>query len=118
MLASADPDMLAAGSDASRLEDRFLISGQDFFDYGASEIRAGFISLVPKTRMEELVRPLMLQERRQRTLMALTLSLLFIGTLVYLMWASVSNWRARSCMREPASASPSFRRTAPMVSIF
>ncbi len=86
ILASTEPEILPSGSLVDRLEDRFLVTGEEFFDYGASEIRANFTTLIPKERMNLLVQPILSQERLQRTSLALTLSLLFAATLTYLIW--------------------------------
>ncbi|MBF0167821.1 MAG: EAL domain-containing protein [Alphaproteobacteria bacterium] len=86
VLASANPSILPAGSATDRLEDDFLITGKEFFDYGTSEIRASFMTLIPKTRLAELAHPILSQARLQRTSLALTLSALFVATLIYLMW--------------------------------
>ncbi|TAN52141.1 MAG: EAL domain-containing protein [Rhodospirillales bacterium] len=86
VLASANPSILPAGTPAGGLEKDYLITGKEFFDYGTSELRASFITLIPKAHMEELVQPIMSQARLQRTSLAFALSVLFAATLLYLMW--------------------------------
>jgi diguanylate cyclase (GGDEF)-like protein/PAS domain S-box-containing protein len=86
ILASANPILLPSETAVSDLENNFLITGKEFLDYGASEIRASFMTLIPRARMDQLAAPILAQDRLQRTSLALTLSLLFTGTLFYLMW--------------------------------
>ena len=85
ILASSNEALLPVGTRLSDLSSNFIITGNAFFDYGSSEIQANFLSLIPRARLHELMQPLLDQDRKQRTILALVLITLLMGSLAFLM---------------------------------
>jgi hypothetical protein len=54
VVASSAPTRVPAGLLLNNLLDDYLITGEPFFDYGASDLRLQLTTLMPKTRMAEL----------------------------------------------------------------
>ncbi|MEG3618076.1 ATP-binding protein [Magnetovibrio sp. PR-2] len=85
ILASSNEALLPVGTRLSDLSTGFITTGKAFFDYGSSEIQANFLSLIPRARVHELMEPLLNQDRKQRTILALVLITLLMGSLAFLM---------------------------------
>lgn len=94
ILATGTPERVIASSNeatvplhvpVAELSERFIVTGKEFFDYGSAEIQSNFLSLIPRSRFEELMKPVLLQNREQRTLLAIVLIGLLVVTLMYLM---------------------------------
>ncbi len=85
VIASSDETQIKLGTPISQLPKLFIVTGNTFFDYGSSEIRTNFLSLIPRARFKALMQPVLSQDRQQRTLLAALLIGLLIITLAYLM---------------------------------
>jgi len=94
ILATGTPERVIASSNEAtiplhvpvkELSERFIVTGKEFFDYGSAEIQSNFLSLIPRSRFHELMRPVLRQNREQRTLLAVLLIGLLVVTLMYLM---------------------------------
>jgi two-component system cell cycle sensor histidine kinase PleC len=84
VVASSNAEELVPGSNMTELQKDWLVAGMEFFDYGASEVVASFATLVPRARIADKVAPLLARERAQRTVLAVTMSGLFLGVLAWL----------------------------------
>lgn len=85
VIASSNEQLISLGTPLDTLPKDFMITGKAFFDYGSSEIRTNFLSLIPRSRFEELMQPVLQQGREQRTVLAIVLTLLLMLVLAYLM---------------------------------
>ena len=94
VLATGTPERVIASSNEAtiplhvsiaELSERFIVTGKEFFDYGSADIQSNFLSLIPRSRFAELMRPVLQQDREQRTLLAVILIGLLLVTLMYLM---------------------------------
>ena len=84
VLASSNPGRLPVGTPMSEVEQDFLVTGKSFFDYGASELRTTFTTLMPRERFSELLDPVLSLERNQRTVLAAILISMFLLFLIFL----------------------------------
>jgi len=62
----------------------WMTAGKAFFDYGGSEVKMSFATLVPRATAEDRGRKLLALERTQRTMLAAALTALFFAVLLYL----------------------------------
>ncbi|OEJ66940.1 sensor histidine kinase [Magnetovibrio blakemorei] len=85
VIASSDEAQIKLGTPMAQLSERFIVTGNTFFDYGSSEIQTNFLSLIPRARFKALMEPVISQDRQQRALLAALLIGLLILTLTYLM---------------------------------
>ena len=85
VIASSNESMIPIGTQLDDLSEDFMITGKAFFDYGASEIRTNFLSLIPRSRFQELMTPVIEQGRQQRTVLVVSLMLVLMLSLAYLM---------------------------------
>ncbi len=86
VLASSDEDSLPVGTRFAELSARYLVTGKTFFDYGSAEVRANFVSLIPRAQVAAQVARVMDQERRHRSVLAFVLSGCALAALMYLSW--------------------------------
>jgi len=73
ILASNDSSRLPAGTDIDSLQEHYLITGKEFFDYGASELQVKFFSFAPLEEINSLTQAVISKERRERALLAVFL---------------------------------------------
>ncbi|MCW8915442.1 MAG: ATP-binding protein [Magnetovibrio sp.] len=85
VIASSNEQLIELGTPIAELSKNFIITGKAFFDYGSSEIRTNFLSLIPRSRFQELMDPVLNQDREQRTILAAVLIGLLMLSLMYLM---------------------------------
>ncbi|MBL4613399.1 MAG: PAS domain-containing protein, partial [Magnetovibrio sp.] len=85
VIASSNENLIPIGTPLDQLSVDFMVTGKAFFDYGSSEIRTNFLSLIPRSRFEELMRPVIQQDREQRTVLAIVLTIILMFALAYLM---------------------------------
>ncbi|HEY9079180.1 ATP-binding protein [Magnetovibrio sp.] len=85
VIASSNETLIPLGVPVDVLNERFIVTGNSFFDYGSAEISANFLSLIPRSRFEATMQPVLTQDREQRTLLAAILIGLLMMTLMYLM---------------------------------
>ncbi len=82
IITSSDPERLPVGEEIEALQQRFLVTGKEFFDYGASEIQTKFTSFVSKEEVLLLSKSVILKARQERALTALA----FILTFAFVMY--------------------------------
>lgn len=85
IIASSNENQIPIGTPLDELSVNFMVTGKAFFDYGSSEIRTNFLSLIPRSRFEELMQPVIQQGREQRTVLAVVLTVILMLALAYLM---------------------------------
>lgn len=76
--ASADPGRVRPGITLDQLERDWLLVAEELPDHGGVNFLPAFVSMVPKSHVEELAGPLLHQERQQRTVLAVTLITFFL----------------------------------------
>lgn len=84
IIASTSNALLPVGDSFALHADQFLITGKEFFDYGSSEVHINFLTLIPRSRFEELLTPVLEVNRQHRTILALLFTTLLIVFLLYL----------------------------------
>lgn len=75
--ASSKPDVLPSGKPLDALEDRFLVTGKSFFDYGASDLEMQFASLISIEKYESLTNAILSKERSNRAITAILMIVSF-----------------------------------------
>jgi signal transduction histidine kinase len=65
ILASNRSDLLPVGTKINSIQDRYLVTGKTFFDYGSSELLLQFVSLIPTSEIESLTKSIVSKNRRQ-----------------------------------------------------
>ena len=78
ILVSSNPSLIPAGSYLSGLEDKFLMIGQGFFDYGATDIVIELASFVSTNEIKMLTKEVIYEERMVRALTAITFVVSFV----------------------------------------
>lgn len=80
ILMSSNLNLLPAGALLETLRDRYLVTGQEFFGYGSSEMAIKFASFVSTSEVESLTRSVISKGRQQHaiTVFILILSFTFI----------------------------------------
>jgi len=85
VIASSNETLIPLGAPVDKLGEHFIVTGNTFFDYGSSEISTTFLSLIPRSHFQDMMRPVLKQDREQRTWLASILIALLLLTLTYLM---------------------------------
>ncbi|MBF0162413.1 MAG: PAS domain S-box protein [Magnetococcales bacterium] len=85
ILASNKPQIAPPGAPLEQLLATYLVAGQSFFDYGASDLLLQLITLVSSESFEALSHSILLAERQQRLIAA---SLLVLVCLLTLLWVT------------------------------
>ncbi|MDQ7073805.1 MAG: EAL domain-containing protein [Gammaproteobacteria bacterium] len=80
---SSAPETIPAHTSLHSLEKTHLISGKSFFDYGNSELKLRFSTLLAKTRLVELNHNVTKLERQQRLIAASTFITVFLLMVLY-----------------------------------
>jgi len=73
ILISTEPEQLPTGVPLNKLKDRFLVTGESLFDYGASDLLLGFASFVSVEEVESLTSSVIARDREQRGITVLIL---------------------------------------------
>ncbi|GMR21326.1 MAG: hypothetical protein BMS9Abin36_1926 [Gammaproteobacteria bacterium] len=71
ILASSNRQLIAPGSLISDLKGRYLITGQGFFDYGASDLVINFASFISTDEVNQLTHAVLATEQRLRSITAI-----------------------------------------------
>jgi len=74
---SSDLDLLPSGTPLSALEGRFIVTGQEFYEYGDSELAFRFASFISTGEVESLTAGIVSRERKQRALLVFGVIILF-----------------------------------------
>ena len=75
IIASNKPQLAPLGAPLEQLMDSYLVAGQSFFDYGASDLMLQLITLVSTESFESLTLSILQVERQQRFIVAFALVL-------------------------------------------
>lgn len=85
VLASSDPARLPIATPFGSVAGDWLVAGQEYFDHAAAGgAETTFLSLYPRAMVAAHARPILAKERSQRTVLAVSLSLMFAVVLVLL----------------------------------
>ncbi|MEO5340846.1 MAG: ATP-binding protein [Magnetococcus sp. MYC-9] len=85
IIASNKPQIAPPGVSLEQLLGNYLVAGQSFFDYGASDLLLQMITLVSADSFDSLTRSILQAERQQRLIGASVLSLV---CLLILLWVT------------------------------
>ncbi len=85
ILISTEPDQLPSGMLIDDLKERYLVTGESLFDYGASDLLLGFASFVSVDEVEELASSVMARDRGQR---AITVFILIAAFGLIMFWVT------------------------------
>jgi len=77
VIMSSDLNKLPAGTSQKELQDKFLIIGKEFFDYGASELKIKLVSLASLAEVEIMTNTVISKVRHERATLAFLLILTF-----------------------------------------
>lgn len=83
IIASNKPHLAPPGATLDQLMDAYLVAGQSFFDYGASDLLLQLITLVSAESFESLTQSILQAERQQRFIGASALTLV---CLLIMLW--------------------------------
>ncbi|MBF0460482.1 MAG: PAS domain S-box protein [Magnetococcales bacterium] len=83
IVASNQPQVAPPGLPLERLLGSYLVAGQSFFDYGASDLLLQLITLVSSESFDSLTRSILQVEREQRLIGASVLILVCLCTLLW-----------------------------------
>ncbi len=81
IVTSSDLELLPAGSLLEHLKERYIITGQEFYEFGESELPIKVASFVAIDEIESMTDEVVTEERRQRAMMAFVLILSFAGVM-------------------------------------
>jgi len=71
IIASSDPDLLAAGTMAETLKDQYLATGLSHFDDGGSDLEMKFTSFIPVEKAQHFTNEILTAVHQQRAIFAL-----------------------------------------------
>jgi len=77
VLASSDPVQIPVGTRSNMLENRFLVTGKSFFDYGIATEPLALLTLLPKQDFSREIAALMAHERVEHAIAAAMLIMAF-----------------------------------------
>ncbi|MBF0284277.1 MAG: PAS domain S-box protein, partial [Magnetococcales bacterium] len=106
VLASNEPQLAPPGIYLSDLKKRFLVAGQSFFDYGSSDLLLQLVTLISTEEFDSLNQSILLSERQQRAITALTL---IVACLVIIIWITRNIEQVTRSIVEFAQISLGFR---------
>lgn len=78
ILVSSNAALIAPGTEIDKLKDQYLIIGQGFFDYGATDIVIELVSFISTAEARQLTHDVLKEERPIRGLTALIYILAFV----------------------------------------
>ncbi|MBI4681490.1 MAG: hypothetical protein HY757_00060, partial [Nitrospirae bacterium] len=84
VLTSSNLLEIPAGTPLKALQDKYLITGKEFFDYGSSELVVRFASFISMTKINSLTKTLIMRERGERALLAFVLITAFAAVTFYI----------------------------------
>ena len=70
---TSDSDKIPRGSSLERVNQSYLLTGQDFLDYGSSDLDISFASFISVAEVEKLTGVVVSKARQQRTILAVVL---------------------------------------------
>jgi len=87
VLASNDMDHIIPGTPIFDLRRKYLVKGQSFFDYGASDLQVKFVTLISTAEVGKLNQEIITIQRRHLALAALAI----LAAIYMLMWLITHN---------------------------
>jgi PAS domain S-box-containing protein len=84
VVASSAPTRVSAGLLLNSLLDDYLTTGEEFFDYGASDLRLQLTTLMPKTRLVEINESVLALARKEHIIAAAVFVVVFTIIVIYL----------------------------------
>jgi class 3 adenylate cyclase len=82
IVTSSNLDLIPSGASLVSLEGRYVVTGQEFYEYGDSELAFSFASFISTEEIEALTNKIVSQERRQRSVLAFGAILFFSAIIV------------------------------------
>jgi signal transduction histidine kinase len=86
VISSSEASSIKTGENIHRYAKQYLFAGTSFFDYGSSDLRVQFASVIPITDVNKTFKNEILEFRKQKLLLAMVLVIgfiLIIYTLIY-----------------------------------
>lgn len=77
ILTSNNLEILPVGASVRTLQDQYLVTGKEFFDYGASEIQIKLASFISLAKIDKMTNASILASRHERAMTAFTLIIVF-----------------------------------------
>ena len=90
LIASSAPHLLRSGLMLDSIRDNYMVTGQAFFDYGASDLKLQFVTLIAKSQVEAINQRVLSLERRQRAIAAVAFILAFT-LIIYFVSARIND---------------------------
>lgn len=84
IMVSSNMAEMPPGTPLSELQEKYLITGQEFFDYGNSDLGIKLTSFISKADVEALIRSLISKERKERSIAALIFISSFISVMFWI----------------------------------
>jgi class 3 adenylate cyclase len=78
---SSNLDLLPAGTLLGDLEGRYIVTGQEFYEYGDSELAFRFVSFISTEEVESLTGEIVSRERKQRAVLVFGVLLFFTAVI-------------------------------------
>jgi len=94
VLVSSHSDLIPAGTELNALEDEYLVTGEGFFDYGASDLIIKFVSFISTEEVRRLTEAVLNKERQQRFFGGIALFIAF-GIIMYMITRRIQNLTQR-----------------------
>lgn len=105
---SSNLDLLPSGTLLGNLEGRYVVTGQEFYEYGDSELAFRFASFISTGEVEALTAEIVSRERKQRALLAFGVILLFTAIITV-----ITRRTERLAQKMVAVSERAFTRPAP-----
>ncbi len=70
ILTSNNLEEVPAGIRLATLQDNYLVTGKEYFDYGAAELQIKLVSFVQKTEVNSLIKSVVFRARQERVIVA------------------------------------------------
>ncbi|MDH4318757.1 MAG: EAL domain-containing protein, partial [Desulfobulbaceae bacterium] len=86
VIAVNKPENINIGISEEELKKKYLITGKSYFDYGASDIKAHFISLMPHDKYDALSEELLAAERENRAISAICFVAYTTVLILFVIW--------------------------------
>jgi len=94
VMVSSHPDLIPPGTTLDVLEDAYLVTGEGFFDYGASDLIIKFVSFISTKEVRQLTEAVLNKERQQRFFGSLAFFIAF-GIIMVIITRRIQNLSQR-----------------------
>ncbi|MFK5985615.1 MAG: ATP-binding protein [Pseudomonadota bacterium] len=78
VISSSEPDRIKPGDNVNNYSQQYLLAGDSFFDYGASDLRIHFTSVIPLTDVNKTFKEEIYESRKEKFFLAAVLTIAFI----------------------------------------